>query len=115
MISKTKISKRIKKKTSLELVETVKLAKKNNIEVAKILSGPTKARIRKNLDEIDKEKEDVIVPGKVLGNGEIKTKKKVIALSFSDSALEKLKKAGCEAILLKNALKKGKLNVKILK
>ncbi|MDP3758526.1 MAG: uL15 family ribosomal protein, partial [Candidatus Daviesbacteria bacterium] len=43
-----------------------------------------------------KEKEKVIVPGKVLSQGEINKKIKVIALSFSEKAKEKLKKSGCE-------------------
>jgi len=118
-ISKTKISKRARKKTNSELVETILLAKKHNPEIAKILSSPTRKRIILNLEEIDRESkagETIIVPGKVLGKGEIKKKTKIFALSFSASAEEKLKKAGCESLMLGEELKKNKkLTGKILK
>ena len=111
MISKTKISKRIRKKTNPELVESILLAKKNNLELAKILSSPARKGIKKNLDEIDQKAgkgETVIVPGKVLGKGQISKKIKIVALSFSSSAEEKLKKAGCEISEIRKELKKNK-------
>lgn len=119
-ISKTKISKRMKRKTNSELAETILLAKKNNLlEIAKMLSGPTRKRISLNLEEIDKEakgNETIIVPGKVLGQGKINKKIKIIALSFSSSAEEKLKKAGCQAVTIKEEIEKNKkLEGKILK
>ena len=44
-ISKTQISKRLKKKTDSELVETIEIAKKNNLlEIAGKLSGQDQAR-----------------------------------------------------------------------
>jgi len=97
-ISKTQISKRIQKKTNPEVVETIELAKKNNLlEIAKRLSSPKSNYINLNLEELNQLKEDkILVPGKVLGNGEIERKIKIIALGFSQSAKEKLKKAGCE-------------------
>ena len=119
MISKTKISKRIKKKTNSNLVETILLAKKYNQEIASLLASPTRRRIRKNLDEIDKEAkegETIIVPGKVLGQGSINKKIKVVALSFSESAKEKLKKAKCETVQVKEEFEKSKkINGRILK
>ena len=112
MISKTQISKRARKKTNPELVETILLAKKNNLlEVAKLLSIPTRKRVSISLEEINKqakENETIIVPGKVLGNGEIKKKIKIIALSFSSSAEEKLRKAGCEMLRIKEGIEKNK-------
>ena len=118
-ISKTRISKRMKKKTNSELVETIMLAKKHNLELAKLLSIPTRRRIKKNLEEIDKEakeNETIIVPGKVLGQGNINKKIRVVALSFSENAEEKLKKAKCETRTLSEELKKSKkLEGKILK
>ena len=112
-ISKTKINKRMKKKTNPELVETLLLAKKVNPELAKILSGPTRKRITKNLDEINKESKEggtVIVPGKVLGDGELTKKIRIIALGFSESALKKLK----DKSTILEELKKGKITGKIL-
>lgn len=49
-------------------------------------------------------KSDMIV--KVLGNGEISKAFKVYADAFSQSAIEKIKKAGGEAIIRKNPVKK---------
>ncbi len=120
MISKTKINKRIKRKTNPELVETIFLAKKHNLlELAKILSAPTRKRIQVNLEDIDKEagnNKTIIVPGKVLGQGELKKKIKIVALSFSSAAEEKLKKAGCKILSIKEEIeKKKKLEGKILK
>jgi large subunit ribosomal protein L18e len=119
MISKTKISKRARKKTNSELGETMLLAKKENLEIAKILSSPTRKRMKMNLEEINKETKDgetVIIPGKVLGQGDLDKKVKIIALSFSSSAEEKLKKSKCEARKLIDELKKDKkLKGRILK
>jgi len=117
-ISKTKISKRIKRKTKSELVETIELAKKNNLlELAKKLSGPTKLQKKINLEDLNKLKEDkIIVVGKVLGKGDIERKISVFALGFSDSALEKLKKKGCETKLIRQEIEKNKNleNIKII-
>jgi large subunit ribosomal protein L18e len=109
-ISKTKISKKIKRKTNQELVETIELAKKNNLlELAKKLSCPTRLQKRINLDELNKLKENkILVPGKVLGNGDIERKISVFALSFSESALVKLKKKGCETGTIKQEIQKNK-------
>jgi len=116
-ISKTQISKRILKKRNPELVETIELAKeKGLLEIAKKLSGPKSNYANVNLEDLDKIKEDkILVAGKVLGNGEIKSKKKIIALGFSESAKEKLKKAGCEIKSIKDEIKNNKLEgVKVI-
>ncbi|MGD9276177.1 MAG: 50S ribosomal protein L18e [Candidatus Pacearchaeota archaeon] len=112
MKTKTKIGKQLLKKTNPELVETIKLAKKNDkwLEVASLLSYPRKKRINLNLEEIDKnskEGETILVPGKVLSNGEISKKLKVIALSFSDVAKEKLKNQKCEVVIIGEEIKKN--------
>lgn len=111
MISKTKINKRMKKKTDSELVETILLAKKSNPELAALLAVPTRKRITLNLDEINKkikEEKTVIVPGKVLGKGQIDKKVKIIALNFSANALEKLKKEKIETSTIDRELKHNK-------
>lgn len=46
------------------------------------------------LSKLTKPREWVIVPGKVLGSGEITHQLNVVALSFSATALEKLKQNG---------------------
>jgi large subunit ribosomal protein L18e len=98
MKSNTKIEKQLKKKTNPELVETIIAAKKNKgwEKIAKILSGPRKKRNNLNLGKIDeetKEGEQIIVVGKVLSNGELNKKIKIIAISFSEKAKEKILKA----------------------
>jgi len=110
MISKTQITKRTKRKTNPELVETIEIAKKNNLlDLAKKLSGPTRQQARISLDGLNKLKEDeVIVIGKVLGQGDIKKKISVSALGFSEQAEEKLKKAGCEIKTIKKQIEENK-------
>ena len=122
MKSKTKISKQIEKKTNPELVETIKSAKKTNgwLEIASILSSPRKRRINLNLDKINKLSEDkdiIVVPGKILSQGEIDKKIKLIAFSFSDTALEKIKKTGIEYSTIQEEIKKNPeaKGIKILK
>ena len=118
-ISKTKISKRIEKKTDKDLVKTLITLKKNNVELAKLLSVPKRKRKAFNLQEIAKQIKDekvVIVPGKVLGEGTLDKKVKIIALSFSGQAEEKLKEAKIEFQRLDEAIKENnKLEGKILR
>jgi len=120
--SKTQIEKQMQKKNNPELVETLMNAKKKDkwLEVAGIISGPRRKRIDLNLNEINnqtKDKEKVIVPGKVLSHAEINKKIKIVALSFSEKAKEKLKKSGCEfsSILTEIKLNPSAEGIKILK
>ncbi|MDO8480657.1 MAG: 50S ribosomal protein L18e [Nanoarchaeota archaeon] len=65
--------------------------------VAENISKSTRNRREVNLGRINQHTEDgemIIVPGKVLGGGELDHKVTVYALKFSQSAAEKLKKAG---------------------
>ena len=109
-MSKTQISKRVKRKTNPELVETIELAKKNNqLELAKKLSGPTRLQSKVNVEDLNKLKESkVVVAGRVLSQGEIKRKIEIAALGFSEGAKEKLKKAGCEIKTIKQELESNK-------
>lgn len=112
MKSNTKISKQASRKRNPELSESVMLAKKHEgwKVVASILAGP-KRNIREiNLNllaDVGKEGETLVVPGKVLSLGEVKGKKKIVALGFSEKAREKLNKAGWE---IKTILEEIKLN-----
>ncbi len=110
MKSKSKIETQLKKKTNPVLVETIILAKKNPkwLEVAHILTGSRRKRKEFNLTDIAEISGDVVVCGKVLSQGEINKKKKVVALGFSEKAKEKLLKAGCELVLLTDEIKKNK-------
>src|SRR3989344_7524316 len=111
MISKTQISKRIIKKKNPEIVETINLAKKNNLlDLAKKLSGSRKNYKNINLDELNKiEGNEILVVGKILGSGNINKKMGIAALGFSDKAKEKLEKAGCDIKSIKEAINDIKL------
>lgn len=122
MKSKTKISKQVKRKTNPNIVQTILEAKKKKdwFPIAAILSGPRRKRIAINLDRIDsetKEGDTVVVPGKVLSQGEIYKKVRIAALGFSQDAKEKLLKAKCEVVSLSEEIKKNPLakGIKILK
>jgi large subunit ribosomal protein L18e len=116
-LSKTKVNQRMRKKSNSILAETIFLAKKNKLlPLASALSVPARKQSSVNISRINNAKNEVvIVPGKVLSDGEIEKKVKVYALNFSEKAKEKLKKAGCEYKTLLEALKKGeKLNGEIM-
>ncbi len=122
MKSKTLISKQIKKKTNPELAETILLAKKNEewLEVAGILASSRRNRKNMNLGEINalaKEGEIVVVPGKVLSEGKIEKKIKIVALNFSKKAEEKILKSKCEISKILEEIKRNPeaKGVKILK
>ncbi len=72
-------------------------------DVANRLRKPTRSRIEVNLWKIDKYSEGasaVIVPGKVLGEGEITKPVVVAAMSFSAAAKRKIEEAGGRAVPL---------------
>jgi len=82
------------------------------IELAARISKPRRKRPDINLWKIEKlakvfEGKNLVVPGKVLGFGEIGQKASVAALEFSGLAEEKIKKAGGKAMLLEEAVEKG--------
>lgn len=110
MKSKTKISKQLEKKSNTELVETIIIAKKQEawIALAGILSGPRRKRICMNLEEIEKqskEGETIVIPGKVLSQGELTKKIKIVAMTFSDKAKEKLLSSKCQIAYIQDEIK----------
>ena len=101
MKSKTLIEKQLQRKTNSELVETIIACKKNEAwnSVGAVISGSRRNQINTNVEDLNKTESNekvIVVPGKVLSQGEISKKVKVVALSFSEKAKEKLIKAGCE-------------------
>ncbi len=101
MKSKTLIEKQLRKKTNPKIIETIIASKKkkNWVEIAGMISRSRKKQASINLSDINKqtkEGENVLIPGKVLSQGEINKKIKVVALNFSEKAKEKLKNSGCE-------------------
>jgi large subunit ribosomal protein L18e len=100
--SKTLIEKQLQRKTNSVLVETIIAAKKKEqwSEVAELLSGSRRKRINLNLTELNgieaEDKDILVVPGKVLSEGNVDKKMKIVALGFSERAKEKLLKSGCK-------------------
>jgi large subunit ribosomal protein L18e len=109
--SNTKITRQTKAKGNPELVETIHLAKKNKgwHRVAEILSYPRRKRPEMNLDEISIRAKGsmVLIPGKVLSQGELDKKIKVVAFNFSKTAKEKLEKAKIEYSNIITEIKKN--------
>ena len=88
-----------------QLHELIKELKKNSIandvkiwkRLAVDLERPTRIRREVNLYKLEKyakANETVVVPGKVLGTGELTKKLSVAAFNFSDSAYAKIKEKG---------------------
>ena len=112
MKTKTQIDKQIQKKSNKELVETIIAAKKKDkwLKVARILSGPRRKAVSLNLEEINensKDGETIIVPGKVLSQGEMDKKIKIVALNFSEKAKEKLLKSNIQSSSIIEEIKKN--------
>lgn len=112
MKSLTRIKNQTKKKTNHELVETILGAAKNEkwIDVARIISGPRRKRLDVNLDYINQEAKDgetIVVPGKVLSQGDVEKKIKIIALDFSENAREKLSKGKKDFSTIQDEIKKN--------
>ena len=109
-----------------QLRKLVNELKKNSIvnnvriwkRIAVDLEKPTRNRREINIYKIEKyanPNETVVVPGKVLGTGELTKKVNVAAFNFSDSAYRKIKEKG-QAMSISELLKnnpKGK-KVRIL-
>jgi large subunit ribosomal protein L18e len=122
MKSKAKIEKQLKKKKNPELVKTIIEAKKKKkwAEIAEILSSPRINKICINLDKINekvKEGEVIVIPGKVLSEGEISKKIKIVAFNFSEKAKEKILKNKGETLTILEEIKKNPeaKNIKILR
>ena len=74
--------------------------------VAERLCMPRRKKPQVNLYELDKHCKDgetAVVPGKVLGIGNVSKKITVAAQSFSGSAAQKIVKAGGKAVAIKEA------------
>jgi len=98
------------KKTSIE--QEVKIWKR----VATDLEGPNKNRRIVNLSKLSrycKEDDVVIVPGKVLGMGNLDKKITVVAYNFSNGAEDKIKKSGSKSMSIMDFVKKNPKGSKV--
>ncbi|UZE93676.1 MAG: 50S ribosomal protein L18e [Candidatus Pacearchaeota archaeon] len=123
-ISKTRIRKRISKKTDPEVKDLVIFLNKQKKplwhQTAKYLSRPRKKAISVNIDKINKLTEGdevVIVPGKILSRGTLNHKLIIAAFKFSDKAKKRLTKKA-ELLSIKELAEKISkfkgLNVRII-
>ena len=94
----------MEKKTDEVLVKTLIKLKKVNPAVAKELSKPKRKLSSFNLDKISGD--NVLVLGKILSSGDFKGKK-VVGLSASEKAIEKIKKAGGGFVSIFDEVKKN--------
>ncbi|MCD6279889.1 50S ribosomal protein L18e [Candidatus Micrarchaeota archaeon] len=105
----------------IERLNIIRLAKKTKKgiwkRVASIISGPRRRSISVNVGKINRYAKDgdiIIIPGKVLGKGNITKKFTTVSLSYSTSAIDKLKTNGCEVYKIINYIGKDVKGAKIL-
>ena len=105
-------------KTNPVLINLIHELKKQSIEkkapiwkdIALRLEKPSQNWSEVNLNRISKyvnEKETALVPGKVLSTGTLTKKVSIAAWSFSEKAVEKIKKAGGTTISIEDLIKKN--------
>ncbi len=92
------------------LVDTIIKLKKTNPLVAKLLARPVRKQIKVNLEKIEeqsKKEGKILVPGKVLSMGDLDKKLKIVGLSASEKAIEKIKSKHGEFIPISEEIKKN--------
>ena len=110
-----KRGKRKCQRTNPQLINLVRMLKKKSREegvkiwrdLAERLSKPRRSRIEVNLSRINRyteEGEVVVVPGKVLGAGDLEHSVTVAAFKFSRNAKEKIEKSGGRAISIEELM-----------
>jgi len=107
------------KSTNIYLRKLIADLSKQEAPIWKAVAKELTKKKTVNLAKINRytnDKDMVVVPGKVLSNGELDHKLVIAAFKFSDSAFDKVRKAGSEAISILELVKrspKGK-SVKII-
>lgn len=98
--------------TNLQLKKTIEMVRKQKKDlwrtIAKELNRSSRIRRSVNLSRINrvcKDGEIALVPGKVLGSGDLNKKIKIAAFNFSTLAKDKIKSAGGSAITILDLLK----------
>jgi large subunit ribosomal protein L18e len=111
MKSKTKIRNQLRRKGRKELVTTLFNSKNDFwVGLAGILSGPRRIKIVMNLEKIDKESkegETILIPGKILSQGEINKKMRIVAKEFSKKAEDKLLESKIDFSKIDEEIKKN--------
>lgn len=111
-------------KTNPKLVELIGTLKEKSYQedvaiwkdVAKRLERSNRRKAEVNISQINRHSspdETVLVPGKILGSGELSHKVNVVALNFSKRAEEKIAAAGGECLDISEILDKNPKGNKI--
>ena len=114
--------KRINRKSNTELVQSItslkKAARDNDApiwkSIAKRLEGPSRNWPTVNISKLEynsQKNSKIVVPGKLMGSGNLTKKVTVSAYSFTKSATEKIEKAGGKCVHYSDFIKsnpKGK-------
>jgi len=112
MISKTKLKTKLRRKTNPEMISLVTFLRKQSpfwMEISELLAKPKRSAINVNISKIDKIAKPhsvVLVPGKVLSDGEITKSIVISAFSFSQAAKHKLSK--CKIVKLAELARENK-------
>lgn len=102
--------------TNIYLIELIETLKKKSFKldapiwrtVAEKLEKPRRQKVEVNLSDISKHAVDggaVVIPGVVLGSGELTKSVSIAAWRFSPSALQKIKKAKCKPLTIEELIK----------
>jgi large subunit ribosomal protein L18e len=111
-ISKTKLKEKIRRKSNPKLVALIHFLKNQSpfwMKVAEYLAKPKRRAIKVNIERINKIAKPnsvVIVPGKVLSEGEMSKSIIIAAFSFSENAKKKLAKS--KIVLIEHLAKENK-------
>ncbi|MFC1454610.1 50S ribosomal protein L18e [Candidatus Undinarchaeota archaeon] len=89
-------------------------------DLSKRISKPRRNRASVNLSKLDRffnKDETIVVPGKVLGSGQLKNKVNVAAVEFSESAKQKIAAAGGKSMSISELaeVKKDGKKIRIIK
>ena len=79
-------------------------------KISKKISSPRQNRIEANLHRINKKTKQndvIVIPGKVLGNGNLNHKLTIACLDYSKSAREKILASGSKLISIEELLEKN--------
>lgn len=111
-MSRTTLKARLHRKTNPTLAAAIYLSTKNPawLKLTKLLSQSTKRQSSINLGDIDKQTsmgDTVLVPGRVLGVGEITKKIRICSFGISEEALERLAKTRSEWCNILDEIKKN--------
>ena len=104
---------------TIELIKKLKEKKESTWKnLAKILSKPKRNRATVNVGKINRYTKDgdvILVPGKVLGYGDINKKVVVVALSFSREAKRKIEQSGGKCKKIEEIIDEKPKGIKIMK